>query len=255
MFINRGHIFKAVLVVVSVLCFVLTSTRAREATSLPDSFVRTPPLVDIPERYVSMMFLGFRNTYENFLAIWTTHYLVSPTVEKYDLDQLEKMFKKVASMKHRREYLYMLSCYVIANLKRPEACVDIITAGMERLPESWRLPLVLGSIYMEDLDDPIKAAIYYKVCSEREHSPDYIKNVARKLAEQGGTTLDSLERSVADVLGIPEDSDLYKIIKRRYKEDTEEDEQIANDNAADDDNDSEQLEYEQDTVEQATEGL
>lgn len=218
MFIKRSHILKAVLVVVSVLFFVLTSTRAREATQLPDSFVNYPPLIDIPERYISLMFLGFRNMYENFLAIWTTHYLVSPTVEDYDLDQLDKMFKKVANVRHRREYLYMLSCYVIANLKRPESCVDIITAGMERLPESWRLPLVLGSIYMEDLDDPRRAAIYFNVCSERENSPDYIKNVARKLAERGNTTLDALEHSVADVLGIPEDSDLYKIIKRRYNE-------------------------------------
>ena len=218
MFIKRNHILKAVLVVVSVSFFVLTSTRAREATKLPDSFVNNPPLVDIPDRYISMMFLGFRNIYENFLAIWTTHYLVNPTIEKYNLDQLDTMFKKVAKVRHRREYLYMLSCYVIASLKRPESCVDIITAGMERLPESWRLPMVLGFIYMEDLDDPRKAAIYYNVCSERENSPKYIKNVARKLAERGNTTLDTLEHSVADVLGIPKDSDLYKIIKRRYKD-------------------------------------
>ena len=210
------HIISVLLIVLAVSFFAITALKAREAERLPDSFVRDPPLIDMPTDILSMVFLGFRNVYENFVSIWAVHYLAAPDVTVYDVDQLDRMLKKVANMRHRRETLYVFSCFILSTLQRPEACVDILTTAMEVMPESWRVPFTLGIIYMEDLNDFRKAAIYLNMCSERKYSPTYIKNVARRLAIKGSTTLEKLEHSVADILGISEDSELYKVIKRKY---------------------------------------
>ena len=197
--------------------FWVTAVHSYEAYKRPDSEVREPPLINLSSRTVAMLFLGFKQVYDDFLSVWAVHYLASPNPSIYDVDALEKMLKKIALSRQRRETTYIFSCFVLSQLGRPQACPPILEIGMEVLPGSWRIPLTMGFIYTEDLNDPRKAAIYYNVCSEREHSPSYIKSVARKLAQRGGTTLEALDSSVAEVLGISEDSELYKILKRKYK--------------------------------------
>jgi len=197
--------------------FWVTAVHSHEAYKRPESEVREPPLINLSSRAIAMLFLGFKHVYDDFLSIWAVHYLASPDPSIYDADALENMLRKIARSRQRRETTYIFSCFVLSQLDRPQACPPILELGMEVLPGSWRIPLTLGFIYTEDLNDPLKAAIYYNVCAEREYSPSYIKSVARKLAQQGGTTLEELDSSVAEVLGISEDSELYKILKRKYK--------------------------------------
>ena len=201
--------------------FWLTANKSSEAYERPESAVREPPLINLSSRTISMLFLGFKHIYDDFISIWAVHYLANPDPSIYDLDQLDKMLKKIAISRQRRETTYIFSCFVLSQLGRPESCPAILEIGMQVLPTSWRIPLTLGFIYTDDLNDPRKAAIYYNVCSEREFSPSYIKSVARKLAVRGGTTLEELEHSVAEVLGISEDSELYKVVKQKYKENNE----------------------------------
>ena len=209
--------------------FWVTAVYSYEAYQRPASEVREPPLINFSSRTIAMLFLGFKQVYDDFLSIWAVHYLASPDPTIYDVDALEKMFNKIAQSRQRRETTYIFSCFVLSQLGRPQACPQILELGMEVLPSSWRIPLTMGFIYTEDLNDPRKAAIYYNVCSEREHSPSYIKSVARKLAQRGGTTLEALDSSVAEVLGISEDSELYKILKRKYKKE-EDNEKIEGEN-------------------------
>ena len=209
--------------------FWVTAVHSHEAYKRPDSEVREPPLINLSSRTIAMLFLGFKHVYDDFLSIWAVHYLASPNPSIYETDALEKMLMKIAISRQRRETTYIFSCFVLSQLDRPQACPPILELGMEVLPGSWRIPLTLGFIYTEDLNDPRKAAIYYNVCSEREHSPSYIKSVARKLAQRGGTTLEELDSSVAEVLGISEESELYKILKRKYKTDTTEADADIND--------------------------
>lgn len=197
--------------------FWVTAVHSHEAYKRPESEVREPPLINLSSRTIAMLFLGFKHVYDDFLSIWAVHYLASPDPSIYDVDALENMLRKIARSRQRRETTYIFSCFVLSQLDRPQACPPILELGMEVLPGSWRIPLTLGFVYTEDLNDPLKAAIYYNVCAEREYSPSYIKSVARKLAQQGGTTLEELDSSVAEVLGISEDSELYKILKRKYK--------------------------------------
>lgn len=201
--------------------FWFTATRADEAHKRPESSVVEPPLINLPARTIAMLFLGFKHVYDDFLSIWAIHYLASNDPSVYDTEELDKMLKKIAISRHRRETTYIFSCFVLSQVGRAESCPYVLGIGMEVLPDSWRIPLTLGFIYTEDLNDPRKAAIYYNACSEREDSPTYIKSVARKLAERGGTTLEELDRSVAEVLGISKDSELYKILKRKYKNDND----------------------------------
>lgn len=203
---------------VAAAAFFFSAKRAKEASSTPSSWVKEPPLINLSPNYINLIFLGFRNVYDNFVSIWAIHYLASNDHSVYDLDQLEDLLLKISAKEHRRETLYMFSCFVLSQLGRPESCVPIINAGIEMLPHSWRLPLTLGFIYMEDLNDNSKAAIYYSACAERENSPTYVKSVARKLAARDEASLEDLENSLAEVLQIPEDSDLYKILKERNEE-------------------------------------
>lgn len=208
---------KLLVIIVAASLFWVTAVHSHEAYKRPDSEVRDPPLINLSSRTIAMLFLGFKHVYDDFLSVWAVHYLASPDPSIYDIDALEHMLSKIARSRQRRETTYIFSCFMLAQLGRPQTCPVILELGMEVLPGSWRIPLTLGHIYAEDLNDPRKAAIYYNVCAEREHSPNYIKNVARKLAQRGGTTLEQLNTSVAEVLGISEDSELYKILKRKYK--------------------------------------
>ena len=208
---------KLLMLIAAAGLFWVTAVHSHEAYQRPDSEVREPPLINLSPRAIAMLFLGFKHIYDDFISIWAVHYLASPNPSIYDVDALEKMLRKIALSRQRRETTYIFSCFMLSQLDRSQACPPILEIGMEVLPGSWRIPLTMGFIYTEDLNDPRKAAIYYNVCSEREYSPSYIKSVARKLAQRGGTTLEALDRSVAEVLGISEDSELYKILKRKYK--------------------------------------
>ncbi len=213
---------KLLVLVVAACLFWVTAVHSHEAYKRPDHEVQEPPLINLSARVISVLFLGFKQIYDDFLSIWAVHYLASPNPSIYDLDALERMLHKIARSRQRRETTYIFSCFVLSQLGRPQACPPILELGMEVLPNSWRIPLTLGFIYTEDLNDPRKAAIYYNVCSTREYSPSYIKGVARKLAQRGGTTLEALDHSVAEVLGISKESELYKILKRKYKDDEDE---------------------------------
>ena len=213
---------KLIVLVATAGLFWVTAVHSHEAYKRPEGEVSEPPLINLSSRTIAMLFLGFKHIYDDFLSLWAVHYLASPDPTIYDLDALEKMLNKIATSRQRRETTYIFSCFVLSQLGRPQSCPPILELGMEVLPTSWRIPLTLGFIYTDDLNDPRKAAIYYNVCSEREYSPSYIKSVARKLAQRGGTTLEALDSSVAEVLGISEDSELYKVLKRKYKKEDEE---------------------------------
>lgn len=211
-------VVKILLVLSSGVFFVVASHRAQQWRVASDSVVRMPPWINLSPRTISLLTLGFKAAYDDFLAIWVVHYLASPDASVYDLDSLDRMLQRVAAIRHPLESIYMFSCFTLTMLKRPRSCESILHTGMEVLPDGWRLPLTMGFVYAFDLDEPKKAAIYYNACSERRHAPTYIKNVARKLAKKGGVTLNQLDNSMAEILGISEDSKIYRVLKQKYKD-------------------------------------
>ena len=210
-------IVKIVLLLSLGVFFIFTSHRAQQGRITSESTVRMPPWINLSPLTISLLTLGFKAAYDDFLAIWIVHYLASPDTSIYDLDSLDNMLQKTAAIRHPLESIYMFSCFTLTMLKRPRSCETILHTGMEVLPDGWRLPLTMGFVYAFDLDEPRKAAIYYNACSERENAPTYIKNVARKLAKKGGVTLNQLDNSLAEILGISENSKIYKVLKQKYK--------------------------------------
>ena len=215
-------VLKLLVLVAAAVFFVAVAQRSYELVERSDFEVREPPLINVSPRTISLLFLGFKNIYDDLLAIWAVHYLASNEPEKYDQDQFDSLLQKVSRMQHSIESIYMFSCFVLTMVKRPLSCIPILRLGIEVMPRSWRLPLTMGFVYSFELDEPAKGAIYYNVCSEREDAPEYIKGTARKLAKKGNTTLEELDRSMAEILGIPEDSEFYKILKKKYRQNTEE---------------------------------
>ena len=217
---------KLLVLVVAAVFFVAVAQRSHELVARSEFEIREPPLVNLSPRTVSLLFLGFKNIYDDLLAIWAVHYLASDEPEKYDQDKFDLFLQKISRMRHSIESIYMFSCFVLTMVERPLSCVPILQTGMEVMPHSWRLPLTMGFVYSFELDEPAKAAIYYNVCSERENAPEYIKGTASKLAKKGNTTLEELDRSMAEILGISEDSEFYKILKKKYRPNTEEENEL-----------------------------
>lgn len=177
--------------------------------------IEKPLLADTDPRLMTILTLGHRGLYEDFLAIHALQYLVDPNLKRENSDVARNAMMAAARQGPRVESFYMLGCFIMdAEFAKPEWCEALSHAGIKALPTSWRIPLTQGYFFSFKLNDPVQAANWYALAASRPGVPTYVGSLAAKLAANNSLTVEDLEQSVRGMFDIPEGSRIREMIEK-----------------------------------------
>ena len=200
--------------------FLPVSHHARTYSLKRTTLFEKPSLADIDPRLVSILTLGHRGLYEDFLAIHSLQYLVSSEISKVDPNLARANLMLAARQQPRLESFYMLGCFTLTDeLKRPDWCEELNLLGSKAIPESWRIPLTQGFIFTSNLQDDAAAAKWYALAASRPGAPIYVGSLATKLADRSQITIEELQRSLELIIDIPGGSKLRETLEKSRNRD------------------------------------
>ncbi len=160
----------------------------------------SPPLSQINPVFIDLLTFGHKAIYDDFINLWLLQILMD-TRKPSDPEQLMQSVRSVIRHHPRLETVYMLSCFTMyLEYKRPEFCQEIILAGLQAFPDSWRLPMTQGYVHYFLLKEPAQAASFFMMAASRTQSPDYVKRVVQKLLKENELNADDLQRSM-EIMG------------------------------------------------------
>lgn len=187
----------------AVLCAaMLWKTNPGRVAALHASYdaLSAPPLAELQPSFVNILTFGHQNLYEDFINIWLLQILLD-SEKAHDPEKLMQTIRSVLKHTPRLETLYMLSCFTMyLDYKKPEACQEIILAGLSVFPESWRLPMTQAYVHYFLLKEPAQAASFFQMAASRPHSPPYVKRLVQKLLSENELDPVDLERSL-EIIG------------------------------------------------------
>jgi hypothetical protein len=162
--------------------------------------ITTPALAEFRTEILGVMTLGHRNIWDDYAHIRTLQFLADPATQAVGGEVLSRAVMVVARHKPRIDTFYMLACFILLDMRRPELCEPLMIEGIAARPESWRLPLTQGFVSAFKMHDRAKAATYYALAASRPGAPPYIESVSRKLASEAGLDEADLKGTVQQML-------------------------------------------------------
>ena len=105
-------------------------------------------------------------------------------------------FETVVDVDPFNEESYLIGARLLSD-NEPERAVTLLKRGEKRLPWSWRLPELAGSLLAWRVGIPLEGAKFYDIASSRPGAPLYVPSLASKLYREEGEisrALDVLER-------------------------------------------------------------
>lgn len=184
-------------------------------TSLKTSYDVTaaPPLAQLSPSFVNILTLGNKALYDDFINLWLLQMLVAPE-RPIESERLLTTIRAVIRHKPKFETLYLLSCFTLyLDYKRPEACQEIILAGLEAFPQSWRLPMTQAYVHYFLLKEPAQAASFFQMAASRPGSPAYVQNLVKKLISENQLDTDDLESSLQILSSQPAGAEFIKVLR------------------------------------------
>lgn len=155
-----------------------------------------PPLTRFSPALVSILTLGHKAIYDDFINIWLLQTLMD-TRKGTDDASMMTLIRSVIKHQPKLETLYMLSCFVMAqDFKKPGHCQEITLAGLKAFPTSWRLPMTQGYIEYFMLKQPAQAASFFMMAASRPNSPEYVQKTVRNLLDKNDLSPSDLQKSL-----------------------------------------------------------
>ncbi len=173
-----------------------------------------PPLSNLQPAFVNVVTLGFKNVYDDFVSIWLIQSLVDS--RKRDPEKLVAAVRSVIRHHPKLETTYLLPCFVLfRDFNRPDVCQEIIIAGLQAFPSSWRLPMTQGYVHYFLLKQPAQAASFFMMAASRPKSPPYVKRLVSKLLRENNLSAEDLQMSL-DLMEQHGDSQSFKEMLRTF---------------------------------------
>ncbi len=154
-----------------------------------------PPLSQVNSRFLTVLLLGQKAIYDDFISIWLLQTLMEKDHD-FDHEKLIEQIRSVIQHHPRLETTYMMACFTMFYNKHPEYCQEINLEGLKAFPMSWRLLMTQAFIEYSALNHPAQAASFFMMAAQRENAPPYVKKAARKLLETKTLTDDDVQKSM-----------------------------------------------------------
>lgn len=160
----------------------------------------------LPEaKYVRLITLGFDNFFSDILWFNTINYFGKQYRAGRDYRWLDQMCEITSELDKKAFYLYEFCATMLSWMaKQPEASNEILSRGIEALPDYWRLRFLRGFNYWYFLNDQKKAAEDFRIAATYPEAPSFLPNLASRLVNQSAgpesaiTFLDEMIRNAKD---------------------------------------------------------
>ena len=173
-----------------------------------------PPLSGLSSKYVALFTFGHKDLYDDISLLW----MLQAVLDVKSTAEPEAVMTYIRSVLHPRphvETMYMLACFIMnEDFKRPDLCEEIIMAGLETFPDSWRLPMTQGYIFAASLKQPAQAARFYHIAASRPNSPEYVGELAAKLVGEYELTEDDIKKSLGLMFSSPQGEGFAEFLSR-----------------------------------------
>lgn len=165
----------------------------------------SPLLSHLAPGYLSILTLGHRHLYEDFVYLWLLQYLMPEAGKTPEASEtLMIRIEAALTLQPKFESIYLLSCFVLAmDYHRPDLCEKISRLGLQVFPDSWRIPMTQAYMFAFRLENPLKAAFYYHLASSRPSSPPYVASLMGKLLESRQWSPAEQEEVLQSILNLP----------------------------------------------------
>jgi tetratricopeptide (TPR) repeat protein len=155
----------------------------RVRVTWPDAY----PLLLLPNgRYLKAASAGFQVLLADVIYLWSIQYYGHRrTIEgrRY----LWQIYTTIAELDPHFIDAYTTGALVMASdMNDPELALDLLDLGIERNPDSWRLPNEAGWYSYLSLGDPARAEVYFELVAQKPDAPAWAARVrAFMVGEQG----------------------------------------------------------------------
>ena len=162
--------------------------------------------------------LGHKNVYDDLSYFWLLQKLISNKVDTQKADLLFHQIKLVTRHHPAIESLYSLACFVLAlDYSRPELCEPIAQDGIQTFPDNWTLPAIVGYMHAFLLNNPLKAAFYYRKAAEKPKCPPYIAKLSQSLLDHRLGNMDR-EGTIRAIIEGAEDHDFRDFLMKYFEQ-------------------------------------
>ena len=146
-------------------------------------------LVYIPSgEFLSLLTLGYRDVFANFLWMKTSIYFGSHYQTDKDYEWLYRLIDSITDLDKSFHQPYMFGGISLANeVGNIEHSNAILYKGWKNLPNEWQFPFYIGFNYFFFEKDFKRSAMFIKAASEMEGSPPYLKAMYIEFLYKGGS--------------------------------------------------------------------
>lgn len=191
------------------------SKRTEFARKSRQSLMELPPLVNVDPALVRIVTLGHKGLYDDLLHIWVLQILADKRLYSESSDTVFTYINQVIKQSPEIETLYMLSCFIMLDFRRPELCEAISAVGIKAIPYGWRIPLTQGYVSALRLKDTEKGAYYYSMAASQAGSPAFLKSYADKLSRKIQLEDSDVKQTLDEILQFNGGSNLLKFLERK----------------------------------------
>jgi hypothetical protein len=197
-----------------------TTQLQQHSESVTQAKITPPPLVNLDPRFVRIITMGYKGVFDDLINLWMVQILVDTDRLKENREDVRKIARQTMQHEPRIEGFYFLSCVMLfKHMDFSSDCVDFVDAGMKLFPESFRLPMLQGYVYLFELNQPARAAAYYSIAATKKIAPPHIKPLVGRLLKQAGDLSDAdLQEILIDVSKDNSDPLWQAILKQKFEE-------------------------------------
>ncbi|MEZ4743734.1 MAG: hypothetical protein R3B45_15035 [Bdellovibrionota bacterium] len=211
-------ILLAIWIVLVISLFYLSSKKSYQVSKSHYSILDAPPFSQLTSASLDILTIGHRGLYDDFINIWLLQILADKSLPTLDVKQLNQTILQVTRLHPKIEAIYMIACFSMAlDLKHPQFCEEIILDGLKAFPQSWRLPMTQGFVYLNLLKLPAKASAFYNLASSRKDSPPYVASLAKKLINREEITPEETQQALDLMLKVPGGSKFADFLNTNMK--------------------------------------
>ena len=213
------HIVYALLVASCLVTCRQSGALARKAEREEYRLVTNPPWSRLSAKMITVLTLGHKALYDDFITIWAVQFLGDPELKaKTSPQELSAALNTIAAHQPKIESFYLLGCFALAiDFKYPDGCEYISILGLKTFPQSWRIPMTQGFVSTLIEENDLKASAFYQLAASRPKSPPYVAKLAARLAQRGFADGQDLNETAQLFKEVPGGTKLISILREKLK--------------------------------------
>jgi len=140
-------------------------------------------------RFLELADLGFGSVVADAMWLRGIQYYGAHRKSDRAYPLAEHIFSTITDLDPQFVSAYRFGAIVLAeDVGAPGAAIDLLRKGIRSNPATWEIPFDLGFLYFVERNDWVRAALYFRLASHVENSPEITKRFTAFAYKRAGKT-------------------------------------------------------------------